>query len=138
MAGIGNNDLLVIRTEDLARVIREWIRRHELEHPIDQPYNLKQDAKFDERGKWSGVEYREEHWHTGGIRYLSEHSGVDDRKIRGILLIEYKTTSLYVADRIISAMEETYKLTNGELEIIPNPRLTQEKWIEHMRERGCI
>jgi hypothetical protein len=45
--------------------------------------------------------------------------------------------TLSVAEALLMAIGKHYLLANGAIPVIPNPRWSQERWIEYMDERGC-
>jgi hypothetical protein len=128
-----------VNADDLVKIMREWLARYGKDHPIDKPFHTTQTAKFDENGRFSGTESDKRRlFHFSGISYIVHHSGVSDRRVRGLLMGEVKWVRLSIADKILTAIGESYKLANGELEVVPNPAMSQELWLLKMQERGCI
>jgi hypothetical protein len=101
------NDPLVVDTTELAIILKEYLDRHDRRHPTAFV-------------KHRGVEH-------SGINHLSDESGISTRAIRRILRCETNFTTLDVTDSLLTAMEEVYRLHNGDLEVVPNPRLTPER-----------
>ena len=62
---------------------------------------------------------------------------MDKRQLERMIARKWKNTSLILADRLLVAIGRSEALSNGELQIIPNPRMSMEAWIEKMQERGC-
>jgi hypothetical protein len=69
---------------------------------------------------------------------LEENSGVQSRRLRGIVAGEYNYINLTQADKILSAIGHPEYLHNGTIKIVANPTWTEEQWHEYMEERGCV
>ena len=114
------NDALVVPCAVLAARIRRW------------------------RENWDAVADRNNPFGDGDTRmtsmeYLHEWSGVNLRVIRQILEEKWEWTSLKVADSLLTAMGESHMLeTDPELHPRPNPRWTQERWMEWKENQGCV
>jgi hypothetical protein len=60
---------------------------------------------------------------------------IDARNVYRKLFLQ-KTVSYGIADEWLTRLDMPGQVQH--LEAIPNPRWTQEKWINYMKERGCI
>lgn len=107
----GMNDPMVVRTDDLKQAIEMWAKGR----------NFADDV----------IEHFEQKMSIG--EYLANESGVPKRRIWGILNNESKTTSFYMADKIIACIERPDLMP----QVIPNPRWSQERWIAYMQSHGC-
>ena len=75
-------------------------------------------------------------WGWSSRKLLEERSGLRPKQIWAILNRTTKHTVLSVADELLTAMERTDML-DFDVQVVPNPMLSQELWAERMRERGC-
>lgn len=73
----------------------------------------------------------------GPLQYLSEQTEINERRISGLCNGEYPFVPLSQADKLLQAIERPDML-GIEIQVVPNPNWSPERWIEHMRERGCI
>lgn len=128
-------DPLVVRTSDLAPVVNSWIIQHLADHPI-----MTNNGWQAHKAKMPGSESYTKKAHvvmpeTGALQYIVEHSnGINKRAINRITRLETKITMLGVADQILQAIDQGYKLHNGEIPIIPNPRMSLETYMKYMEE----
>lgn len=114
----------VVLGEQLAKIVQEW-----------------RDEWLAVRNPWteySGNPSKNGAKVMGPLDWLKEKTGLNIRRINGIVAGEFRTVSLSQADAILTAIERISALTDGTLHIIPNPNWSLEKWTEYMRERGCI
>lgn len=74
---------------------------------------------------------------VGPAQWLAAASGVSERTIWGITSGEREHIGLSKADALLMAVELPHFLQDGTIDVIPNPRLSQERWAEYMQERGC-
>jgi hypothetical protein len=108
----GLRDPMVVRTEELKRSVEIWAVGRNFAKTVQE---------------------RVEQRHTIGS-YLEQETGIPGRRIRGIMNLETKVTTLSIADKIIAAIERPDLMP----EVIPNPRWSQERWVKYMEEHGCI
>jgi hypothetical protein len=133
-------DPLVVRTADLKAVLDRFIKdfksRHDgkTEHHKTVYGATGGSGQMGERNVAYSGEFTQQ---SGYATWISEESGISQRRVYGILNLESKVTSLDIADKILQALEMTYVLHNGEVPVIPNPRWTQEHWVRWMNKRGC-
>lgn len=71
--------------------------------------------------------------HSGNNQILAQRTGVDESSIRRIRIRTYQYVSAYKADVLLVAIGRSL----NELQVVPNPRLSQEVWLARMKERGC-
>jgi len=105
-------DPMVVRTVELRDAINVWAQGRNFAETATEKFERK---------------------HTVGS-YLAQETGMDNRRLLGIMNLETKVTTWAVADRIITAMERPDLMPDA----IPNPRWNQERWYKYMEERGCI
>lgn len=95
---------LVVRTDDLAKVLEEYMEKH--------------DARFPRGPGGSAFGHRKQD--IGGFtakQYLAFHSGKHPRSIDGILRRESEFTTLAKADALLTAIEST-ALMDGRMEVL--------------------
>jgi hypothetical protein len=73
----------------------------------------------------------------GARNWLAEESGVSQRRIWGILSGRERWTSLEVADKLLQAVGMPQATWDGTVHVVPNPEWSEDRWLEHMAERGC-
>ena len=120
-----------VRTEELASVIREWASEHEADDAMFDSPKSRDKRKWEKTGEGMGPR-------MGAVTYISEWSGVPDRRVRSILLGESKFTSLRIADAILTAIRQNGALVDGRVHVVPNPTWSPEKWSDWMASRGCV
>src|SRR5580765_2828569 len=133
----GASDPLVVATAELSVIVNRWVNEFRADHPPLER-NEMPNSSFGQTS-WVG-DYRNasnavSQPQMGAIEKLGQMINQDTGVLRKIMKVKTKTTSLDLADRILQAIERTDALHNGELHIIPNPRWSQEKWLEW--KRGC-
>jgi len=110
-------DPLVVRTEELAAVLRPYIDKHNGRHPsyIGGSTSLSDQSIAD--------------YSFSAYKYIILNSSVtiNERTVWRILSGESKHTQLFIADSILCAIEEQGALTDGRIEVLPNP---QNKFVE--------
>lgn len=74
---------------------------------------------------------------VGPTQYISMQTGIDRRRVSGMMNGEYKFVPLSQADAVLSAIDKDY-LIGGFLHVIPNPNWSMESWVNYMKERGCF
>src|SRR5687768_13698205 len=73
---------------------------------------------------------------NGDLRPLARFLGKDPRNIHRKLYSQ-KWVTFNSADEILTKLGLQYLLDNGTISVVPNPRWSQEKWHDYMKERGC-
>jgi hypothetical protein len=112
----------------LANVLRAWLDQWRRERPPDQTTG---NAKYKQEGGNETVYF------MGAMNYLSDKSGLSVRYLSRLVACEMEHVNLSKADAVLQAMERADYLGN-EIEVVPNPRWSREKWQRYMHERGCI
>jgi hypothetical protein len=107
----------VVRTDELAQILKRWIRTYELE--IGYVNNTIKDI-------------------AAGVSVISDRSGLNQRVVHRVITVETVHTSVAIADKLLIAIDQHYVLMTGELQVIANPKMSQERWMDIMKERGCI
>ena len=124
-----------VRTDQLAAVIREWAKEHENDGGLFEKSKSKgwTNATLGTGRTSEGYGPR-----MGATDYIGTWSGIPDRRVRSILAGESTFTSLRVADAILTAIRENGALTDGRVNVVPNPGWSLERWTEWMSSRGCV
>lgn len=115
---------MVVHTDVLGKVIRDWTLRYLKERP-------RAISKYTAQG--DGF--------VGPMDWLSTEVGIHPRKISGITSGELVTVNDILAEKLLIAMGEEWRLsTRGpdRIQVIPNPNWRIEWWIDYMREQGCV
>lgn len=136
----GLSDALVVRTSDLAVLVREFIEDYDRMHP---KYRSKVGAQ-EKATSYSGPGLEEMPIGFGGINFLAhELTSMNGKSLAGastlvrrIVAEAYQWTVYSMADEILTAMNRTDLWSR--LRPVPNPRWGQDKWVAwKQREGGC-
>lgn len=73
----------------------------------------------------------------GSMDWLKEMTGLNIRRLHGLLVGEYKVVSLSQADLVLTVIGKSDLITHGVIKVIPNPNWSFEHYCEYMQERGC-
>jgi len=116
----GAGEAEVVPGFQIAEEIRKFQHNWELEYPEDGHSNF-----------------------IGPFQYIEEETArlgarVPVRFISYLLHGDKLTVSLSRAEVILMAMGKEYLLQTGEIQVVPNPNWTFERWLNYMQERGCI
>lgn len=106
----GRGDNLVVDTKQLAGVLRTWMERHDADHPTG--------PEVASRMKQGGSA-------VGGFtakQYLVFHSGRGEKAVARILAHRTEVTTLEVAEAFLMAIDEEYRLANGQVRVFKDPR----------------
>lgn len=114
----------VVSGEELSSVMRKWVVRFLADRPLDS-------HAIGENSWGEQAEF------IGPMQMLTEHTEINIRRVRGICNGEFKYVPLTQAEALLIAIGEEYKLSNGEIRVIPNPMWTPEQWVDYMQSRGC-
>lgn len=151
MSGNGRNyqyDREAVVTADLAAVLWEWREQHEANHP-SYSIGMGEDA-------WTaGVKNRQ----VTAIQHICQECGIDERALHRIFNCETLTTSLWLADMILTklgllhrfhelrevsrSLANSYaykKIRSAKLEgkVVPKTAaVSQEEWLEYLDRIGC-
>lgn len=116
----GNTDPLVVRTEELSSVLREWVKKHSAQYPTSSGYgNL---------DGYSAMQYMRTH----------SHYPISDRVLYRILSNESIHTSFAIADSLLSAVDQNHALHDGRVEVLQNPQWSMTRWLTWKEEQGCV
>lgn len=74
----------------------------------------------------------------GPVQWLAEMAHTSPRRISGLCNGEYPRVALSMADVILSAIDKSYMLSNGEIPVVANPQWSLESYMAYMSERGCV
>jgi hypothetical protein len=113
----------VVAGYELSAVLRKWVTEWLKDRPL--PQHLGKRATPEET-------------FMGPIDWLSEKTEIHIRRVRGIVNGEFATVPLSDADALLQAIDRPDILAVGEIGVYPNPNWSQERWVEYMRERGCV
>jgi len=141
-SGMGLGEPEVVLTTELAAVIemfkKEWYRSRSKEESMAV-------KAYKANRKIFGVPVKEiipdadkSVAPLGPYQYLEHKTGLVQRAFWRITSGEAEYTNLSIADKLLQAMNLTHLFHNGIINVIPNPRWSQEKYIAYMEERGCI
>ena len=72
------------------------------------------------------------------VIHIAEVTGLNPRRIYGIIRNEYKTVGLTTAEKLLMAIDKEDYIASGHVRVIPNPNWSFERWVNYMRERGCV
>jgi hypothetical protein len=118
----GTGEAEVVPGFQLQKVLQIWVEQWVNDRPLGhQSPGIASGASF-----------------TGPFQYIAEQTGLNPRRISAIHRGEIKFIALSDADEILSAMNLTHLLATGEIQVVPNPNWSLEKWLNFMDERGCI
>jgi hypothetical protein len=134
------NEAEVVLTSDLSRILNRLIDIHLADHELYRGANF---AGVDNHGSsgWAEMSARRQKRNkpqAGPIQWLSHETGVLPRSLHRIIHNESQYTRLTMVDQILTGLGLTHLLYDGTLKVIPNPRWSQERWLEYMEERGCV
>ena len=73
----------------------------------------------------------------GPVQFLSDRTGIHERRIGGMFRAEFPRVSFEEAEALLIAANLEWKLYNDEIPVERNPKWSQERWAEYMAERGC-
>ena len=74
----------------------------------------------------------------GPVEYLAEHTGLNPRRIFGLIKGDYRTVNFSQAELILKVIDKEDYLASGIIRVIPNPNWNLERWVAYMQERGCV
>lgn len=121
----GTGEPQVVPGYQLAAVLQEWRKRYVKERPPN--YRTGQIA---EAGKIDDF--------VSPVQFLIQETGLPDRRIRGYINGEYPVVGHTRAELLLMAIDREYMLVNGEIQTVPNPHWSLEKYLEWRREQGCV
>jgi hypothetical protein len=121
----GTGEPEVVPGFQIARWMQPWVEHFVAERPYGQFVHKTIQTGY-------GNDF------IGPIGFLEFHTGINERRIRGIIKGEIQFVPLSDADEILSAAGLSHLLATGEIQVVPNPNWSPEKWLAWMEERGCI
>lgn len=123
----GRGEPEVVLSSQLAPLMNEWRKKWDAEHSRHAPTPTRS-------GRNKRVDYDSS---MGPLDWLSEKTGINARRLNGMMRQEMKHISLSQADLVLVAIDRLDAFHHTVL-IIPNPNWTMERWTGYMTERGCI
>lgn len=73
----------------------------------------------------------------GPIDFISEHSGVGVRQVSRVVNGGLEVVSEEIAEKLLMAVGLEHMLMTDEIQIVPSPYWSTERWVEYMQSRGC-
>lgn len=113
----GKGEAQVVLGVQLAKVLQEW----------REAYDRRNKGYDPSRDKIMGP-----------MDWLKEMTGIHIRRIHGLVKGEYETVNLSQAELVLMTIDREYLLSNGTIQVIPNPNWSLEKWTAYMERMGCI
>jgi predicted lipase len=120
-----SGEAMVVQGFQISTIMRKWITNY----LKDRPHNHR---STDENGT-AGVPND----FIGPIELLAEKTGMHIRQVSRICNGELKTVQESQAEKLLIAIDESYRFSNGEIQVVPNPNWSNERWIRYMQEQGC-
>lgn len=74
----------------------------------------------------------------GAMTWLEQESGVHVRRLSGYKNCEFAFVQFSDAQKILMALDREYKLNNGEIPVVKNPRWSWRQYFSYMRSRGVV
>lgn len=75
---------------------------------------------------------------VGPVQFIAQETGINTRRISGFCNSEFPTVSFYQAELVLLAIDREYLLSNGIIQVVPNPNWDLEDYLEWRREQGCV
>lgn len=114
----------VIDGAEFAKVFKRWVERWYQERPS--------------RDNIQGFKDKS-HAFYSPYDYVEDKTGINNRKLRGLVAGEFRVVSLHRhAIPILDAIGHPEYLYDGTLEVVRSPYWSMEHYAEFMRERGCF
>jgi hypothetical protein len=120
----GASDGLVVRSADLAAVVKPWIEAWYVDHDY---------IWTGERWSW-WMGPGDHVTPMGPYDWLSQETGFSARSLYRVLNGETKHTAFRIADTVLTVIGREDAI-DAELAVIPNPQWSQEKWMAWYAER---
>lgn len=112
-------DPLVVPTEQLGAVVREYISKHNGRFPRHTGGNDSLSEQTTQNYSYSAYSYI----------ILNSSVTLNERTLWRIVAGESKHTQFYLADAILCAIEEQAALIDGRIEVLPNPQYGEQAWL---------
>lgn len=120
----------------LKKFCKEWLVERPNSSYIGNPnagWNLRNDNSAEHTPTADPV------WVMGPVQYLAEGSGISIRNVGAMCNGNFAAhIGLGTAEKVLQAAGLLHLISSGEIPVIPNPVWSQERYMEHMAERGCI
>lgn len=124
---MAQGDAEVVHGWALANVLRAWVDQWEHgQNPLRLP-------EFNARQKAASVGD-----FVTPIQWLAQETEIHERRIRAFVKNEKRFVGIGQADKVLTAIGKGDYLTNGEIDVFPNPVWSNETWRRYMVEKGCI
>lgn len=140
----GRSDFLMVRSEELAPIIEEWLERYEAEKGIlPTAFGKRVPVHTSRNGSGSytstrGYKVEPKVEPLGGTAFLSYHAKVSTRLIWSVRNKERQHVTLTTADRILTTIDQTHAFHDGRVTVIPNPWLSNETYLRKLAEEGRV
>lgn len=72
----------------------------------------------------------------GPIQYLAMKTGINERRVAALCNGEVPYVPVGQGDKILAAARLNH-LSDGRLNVIPNPNWSLQKWVRYMSDQGC-
>ena len=104
----------VVPGYQISKVLREWIVKYLAERPLNQ------QTEF-----------------MGPVNYIAEHAGVSTRQVSRVANGELEVVAEKMAEKLLMAVGLEHMMMTDEIQVVPSPYWSTEKWVEYMQSRGC-
>jgi hypothetical protein len=110
--------LEVVSAEELSKILRAWVVTYLADNHDSNQYD--------------GI--------AGPTEVVADRAGMSRRQVSRYMNNDNESqwVSVYIADKLLMAIDQHYLLSNGVLVVVANPILSMESWVKHMEQRGCI
>jgi hypothetical protein len=119
-----NTPAEVVMAAQVAPLIEEFMEEWKKERPWG--------------GKGDYGRHEETVYFYGPMEYIADQTGLSSRRISEYKSGRINAMPLEIAEAILMAIDKEYLLSRGDIQVVPNPNWSQERYIEYMRERGCV
>lgn len=121
---LGARDPWVVSSKQLAAYIERFCVAMDREGGFGRRF----DAEGNERVRFSSRELGPlvSGERFGAVQFLCQEANISQRRVWAIFAGETTWTEFRVADRLLTAMGYQHMLHTGEIELVPNPRITEK------------
>jgi len=122
-------------TADLAEVLKAWRKQYEAEHKVEH------NKTYPYQRKMMQV--------SPAMSRMVELTGIRHRILYRVMALETFTTSLWMADHILTRLDLGYRLSDGSIRVLDRAHVRynysgftrkfkdQEEWLEYLDQIGC-